>query len=107
MEPVKKYSSQQGKDIAEGSAYAEDRRHEDAVSVRRNVSEHLYADANNDDPEDTFEVYENDKGWFWSFSPVWRDAGPFRTADEAIIAGQNFLDEEGKPYIMLDDNLAE
>ena len=67
--------------------------------MRLNVSEHLYHDA--EEPDETFEVYYNEKGWFWSFSPIYRDAGPFKTEQEAINAGTNFVDETGKPYIEL------
>lgn len=67
--------------------------------VRRNISEHRYADTVEGDDDDGFEVYQTDEGWFWSFSPVWRDVGPFKTEAEAIKAGENFVDETGKPYI--------
>ena len=60
------------------------------------MSEHLYKNA--EGPEDTFKVYQTDKGWFWSFCCVWRDAGPFASKEEAIAAGENELDENGKNY---------
>lgn len=68
---------------------------------RRNISEHPYKDACAEEEGDGafFEVYQTDEGWFWSFSPVWRDAGPFMTEKDAIYAGENFLNEHGAPYI--------
>ena len=67
--------------------------------MKINVSEHRYT--TEEDDQATFEVYYNEEGWFWSFSPVWRDAGPFKTEQEAINAGIDFIDENGKPYIQL------
>lgn len=67
--------------------------------TRRNVSEHQYKDGGDIDDEGTFEVYQTDEGWWWSFSPVWKDCGPFQTRPAAILAGEMFVDENGKPYI--------
>ncbi len=60
------------------------------------MSEHPYKDAAS--PDDTFEVYQTDEGWFWRFCIVWRDAGPFATKELAIHAGENCLDENGESY---------
>jgi hypothetical protein len=67
------------------------------MMTRRNVSEHPYLDQ--EDDGDLFEVYQTDEGWFWSFLPHWRDAGPFLTKEAAIFAGENFVDVDGEPYI--------
>lgn len=64
---------------------------------RRNISQHHYL--NSEEDGGTFEVYETDEGWWWSFSPVWRDCGPFHAEAEAILAGSRFEDELGLPYI--------